>query len=303
MVTFHLRHSIPQSGLRTDNMVHVYHASDSDSDDAEGLEFGNVQLAQSFGQMPLDQSAAAAGVRPPGGAGSQHLAGLDISSLPDWDPQAAASAMNGGGRAAHSSGTAPPPAGSRVYATEDANGSAAAQRPLSTPPSSAWRSHTATDRLLSQSEYVRKNSVMPPPLPAPPDWLRDRLGGESLTEQYLRGAGQPSSHPQPRLQPPPAAPPRSQSAFQQQALPNGTMRAGDGVRAPPALPPAAPGAKGRAPGAKARAAAAEATAFRAQLFAEVQPANSSGGVDIGAGGRPVPSALHHELQRFAAQVG
>lgn len=264
-------------------MVHLYHASDSDSDDAEGLEFGNVQLAQSFGQMPIGQHAGAAPALQSAGAGDQQPASLDISSLPDWDPQDARPAASKNGRSASGSGVGPGAAG------RDAGG--AAPRPHSTPPRSRGM---AADRLLNQSDYMRKNSLTPPALPVPPAWLRDRLGGESLTEMYLQGGRlrQPQAEillPRPRLH-----------AQQQQPLPNGMVHgaASATVHAQPVLPPVLP--PPAAPDSMA-GAAAHVAAVRAQLVKQVQ--RHSGGSIASPSGQRGPTALHHELQRFAAQVG
>lgn len=279
-------------------MAFVYHASDTESVCDEGLEFGNVALARSFGQMsPLQHVPGAQ--QQPRSAASQQPAELDISSLLDWDPATVTPV------ALHGGSGGPLGGGARQAAPGDRQGlggafsSASDGQPIGVPSGGVPHGRGAAARLLQQSEYVRKNSVTPPPLPAPPDWLRDRLGGESLTERYLQGGRPPLAGARKKPAPPPVM--QRQLHLQQQldlqrpSVPNGILQHPE---AAPRLPAAAIQSAATAGGSAG--AGAHLGAVTAQPHADWRRSDGSGGGASAA--RPPPSQLHQELLRFAAQV-
>lgn len=153
----------------------------------------------------------------------------------------------------------------------------------------------------SASAYTQKNSVAPPPLPAPPEWLRRRTQDQSPTECYLQGAepGSALPHqwrrsadapatymllPQPQGQlgqPPPhqaALPARRQQHPQQQPPQQGFPRRTGGAQ--PLLNGSAAGGGG-------------SVADTGSVLMHAVATGQNGGSK---------SPLHHELLRFAAQV-
>ena len=276
-------------------MLHQFHASDSEGDDPGDLEFGNVHLSQSFSQMHQQQPRSGAPQEhSPASAGGQRPASLAIS-LPSESDGVAAQATNGDPATRYSQ----PSAGSRAAAR--AQGGAAVQQPHSTQPDHAQRSKSgAADRLLSDTHYVRRNAATPPPLPAPPPWLRERLGGSSLTELYLQN-GRPAHAGHISLAPPLHAgsqPPATASHTRMQPKARRAVALGDmhmngaTAAAPPGLPLAGPDSTIRGePG----------TAIKSQTG---QGQDTGGGSMHGPTGSapPAPTPLHLELQRFAAQA-
>lgn len=273
-------------------MLHQFHASDSDGDDPGDLEFGNVHLSQSFSRMHQHQRPAGAPQEPlPASAGGQRPTNPAINSLKGLDPEARAQAGDDSLGTRHSQ----PSAGSR--AGNHPRGGAAVQRPHSTPPDRARRvQNGAADRLLSDSHYVRRNAATPPPLPAPPSWLRERLGGSSLTELYLQNGGPAHASHMPPAQPlhagpgPPAAP--SQTRMQPKA--RRTIRLGD-MHVDGATAASPPGLLVAGPDSTIRAGSATA----AQTAQGLEAADGSMPAPTG---KAAPTPLHLELLRFAAQA-
>ena len=273
-------------------MAHQFHASDSDGDDPGDLEFGNVHLSQSFSQMHQHQRPAGAPQESlSASAGDQRPTNPVINSLKGLDPEIGAEAADDALGKRHSQ----PSAGSRAGGHPRAG--AAALRPHSTPPDRArCAQNGAADRLLSDSHYVRRNAATPPPLPAPPLWLRERLGGSSLTELYLQNGGPAhASHTLP-AQPlnagpgPPAAPPHTRMQPRARgAAPLGDMHVnGATAAASPSLPLAGPDSTIRAGFDTA-----------AQTAQGLEAANGSIPAPVG---KAATTPLHLELLRFAAQA-
>ena len=276
----------------TGSMLHQFHASDSDGDDPGDLEFGNVHLSQSFSQMHQHQRSAGAPQEPsPASTGGQLPTSPATDSLKGLHPHIGAQAADDASGTRHSQTSAGSRAGGHLRV------GAAARRPHSTPPDRARHSQGgAANRLLSDSQYVRRNAATPPPLPAPPSWLRERLGGSSLTELYLRSSGPAHVSHTPPAQPlhagpgPPAAPPHRRMQSQaKRATPLRDMHVNGATAAvPPGLPLAGPDSTITAgPDTAAR------TAQGLEAAAGCVPAPT---------GKAAPTPLHLELLRFAAQA-
>jgi hypothetical protein len=224
-------------------------------------------------------------------AGGQRPTSHTSNLTPEIDPEIRTQPADEAAGTRHGQSSA----GSRL--NRHAQGGAAVQRPHSTPPDRARRIQSgAADRLLSDSHYVRRNAATPPPLPAPPSWLRERLGGSSLTELYLQN-GRPAhaSHTPPALPlhaglGPPAAPPHTRMQPKaRRAAPLGDMHVnGATAAAPPGLPFAGPDSTMRAGSETATQTA------QGQETAE-------GSIPAPAG-KAAPTPLHLELLRFAAQA-
>ena len=250
-----------------------------------------MHLSQSFSRMhQLQRPAGAPKELPPASVGGQRPTSLASSLTPEIDPKIGAQADDDSATCHNQ-----PSAGSR--ARGHARGGAAALRPHSTPPDCAQGSQGgAADRLLGSSHYLRRNAATTPPLPAPPSWLRERLGGSSLTELYLQNSGPThASHTPPALPlhaglGPPAAPPHTRMQPKaRRAAPSGDMHVNGATTAsPPGLPVAAPDS--------ARRAGPEIATQTAQ---GQEPAEGSMPAPTG---EAAPTPLHLELLRFAAQA-
>ncbi len=245
--------------------------SDSDSGQsldpacAEGLEYGNINFAQSgllSSRQRSDTSQPSGDRRPPGGQ-------------------------------------APSTAGTSSHAAQGRGDTAMAFADGRNNGRLVSRAAAAA----SASAYTQKNSVAPPPLPAPPEWLRRHTQGQSPTECYLQGAEPGSAPPhqwrrsadapatdmlllQPRGEPGPppprqaALPARRQQHPQQQPPQQSFPRRSGGAQ---------PLLNGSAAGGSS---GADTGSVREALMHAVATGKNGG----------CKSPLHHELLRFAAQV-